>query len=349
MAHLPSVKPTYVFIGPEDYVKYPAPKWARLSNPLEAMYVAKQKVRETIDVPIDGPFDGLLMNAWEFAVAFRSVAERLPTAMIIDAVPDTVEAAANRQKEGTLKRWIAHSLNQYSFSKAVPYLDYFLVKSSVCAESLKRDFGVPPERCFVTLAPQDLNVWKPRNGNSHRTETPTRLLFVGNDLARKGGDFLLDVYKDKLTSNCTLTIVSTDSKLAGLPQCEGVKRIPGISREQLVGIFQDSDIFVFPTRQDYTPEVVAEALAVGLPCLVGDVDGAKDLIKHERNGFLVPRSGNAELWASYVHRLSDDRDELARMSACARRFAEESLSLDRFNALVADVIGRFAAGKVKSW
>ena len=38
---LPGLDPTYVILGGDDYVKYPAPWWARLTSPWEAEYIAR--------------------------------------------------------------------------------------------------------------------------------------------------------------------------------------------------------------------------------------------------------------------------------------------------------------------
>jgi glycosyltransferase involved in cell wall biosynthesis len=302
------------------------------------MFVARRKALRGSD-QANQSFDALLLNTWELAVAFRSHVKRIPTAIIIDAVPATIDAAVRRRKGRGLKRAIAHWVHQRSFARVVPYVDYFLVKSSECAESLRHDFGISAERCFITMAPLDLNVWKPRPARRGRREKPVRLLFVGNDFSRKGGDWLLGLYKKHLSTYCVLTIVSTDPRVAEMPEnCEGVRFIPGLPREELVRVFQDSDLFVFPTRQDYTPEVVAEALATGLPCLMGEVDGARDLIRDGENGYVLAPDASPELWASHIRRLSDNPEELNRMSVAARGFAEQALSLDRFNSTISFVM-----------
>lgn len=101
--------------------------------------------------------------------------------------------------------------------------------------------------------------------------------------------------------------------------------------------------FWFPTRQDYMPQALAEALAAGLPCLATDVGGIRDLVHDGQTGFLMPLDAPAERWAEHLHRLATQPAELARLSASARQFAEQRLGSDRFERLIGDVIERLRA------
>jgi glycosyltransferase involved in cell wall biosynthesis len=66
-------------------------------------------------------------------------------------------------------------------------------------------------------------------------------------------------------------------------------------------------------------------------------------VQHGRTGFIFSRDAPAELWAERVKQLVTDPAKLSSMSAAARRFAEEKLSLDSFEKLVADVIARLGS------
>jgi glycosyltransferase involved in cell wall biosynthesis len=333
---LPGLEPTYVRLIVEDYDTFPAPWWARATNPWQAEFIARQKARQVMSQP----FDILLVNAWELVVAFRDVARRLPAAAVLDSVPATMDTQLRQRGKGGWKRALANQIHHRSFAAAARDFHLFLPKGSDCAGSLQRDYGVKEDRCFVTLAPQHLNSWKP---GTRSYSPPARLLFVGNDFARKGGDFLLRLYAEYLSPACSLTIASNDPLLAKRSLPPGVQWLSGRNRDQLLQVYQDSDIFVFPTQQDFTPEVMAEALAVGLPCIANDIDGIRDLIHDGETGFVMPRDAGAERWASQLRHLVANPAELSRMSRCARTFAEQRLGFDRFEALIKDVIGRLRA------
>lgn len=57
-----------------------------------------------------------------------------------------------------------------------------------------------------------------------------------------------------------------------------------------------SDLFVFPSYREGLPVALMEAMANGLPCIVSDIRGNRDLVHNGKNGFLVA-PGNSEEFA----------------------------------------------------
>jgi glycosyltransferase involved in cell wall biosynthesis len=328
---MPDVAPIPVIMEPEDYQRFTAPWWARLTNPWESQHIAWQK-----SLPyLAQPFDMLLVNSWEYVIKFRAVARRVPAVAMLDAVPATMDHQLRNRGQGGWKRKLSNAVHSSQFGKAVSGFDYLLPMGSDCADSLAADYRCDPNRCRVTLAPQDLDEWRP----TPRTwSAPLRLLFVGNDFERKGGEFLLALYSTHLKSSCRLVIASTDPALAGRNWPEGVTLVQGQTREQMADVYRQNDLFVFPTQQDFTPQVLAEALAMGMPCIANDVGSIRDMVRTGETGVLMSRTDPPELWARRIQELIGNPAELAHLSAGARRFAEENLSLARFEGLIGDVI-----------
>ena len=54
-------------------------------------------------------------------------------------------------------------------------------------------------------------------------------------------------------------------------------RMPGY-QEELEQVYQNADIFVFPSIQEGMPVALMEAMAAGLPCVVSDIRGNRELI-----------------------------------------------------------------------
>lgn len=54
-----------------------------------------------------------------------------------------------------------------------------------------------------------------------------------------------------------------------------------LSREELEGYLEESDIYVMPTRAEGLPRVIIESMAKGLPCLTTDVSGNSELVDKE--------------------------------------------------------------------
>lgn len=331
---------TYVLVGADDYTRHPAPWWARAADPWHAQFVSRQAVR-----PVAGEqFDLLFVDTWESVVAFHVLARRLPSAAWFDAVPATINAQFRARGMTGWKRKLSHVVHNRAFARAAREFDLFLPKSSECAEALHDEYGIERNRCYITPSPQHLDFWKPA---AKADSQPSRLLFAGNDFARKGGEFLLRLYSEHLANSCSLTIASNDPALAARELPEGVELLRGRNREQLLEVFQRSDVFVFPSQHDFMPEVIPEALAAGLPCVVTAVDGVRDLVRDGEDGFVMPRESPATLWAERILGLLGNPVELRRMSDGARRVAEEKLDFNRFAEVIAEVVGRLADQDVK--
>lgn len=56
-------------------------------------------------------------------------------------------------------------------------------------------------------------------------------------------------------------------------------------QEDLVLFYQNADIFVFPSLQEGLPVALMEAMAAGLPCVVSDIRGNRELIRNRRMRF----------------------------------------------------------------
>jgi glycosyltransferase involved in cell wall biosynthesis len=342
LAKVRDVEPTYVLQEVSDYDTFAPPWWMPPTNFCRDRYMVRKKARKFLDEK----FDLLLVNCWEFVVVFSEIAERVPAAAFFDAVPATMEAQLRDRGFNNWKRALSYAIHHRAFGKAAKNFDLFLPMGSDCADSLNQDYGISRGRCFITLVPQETKCWTP-GPRSHTSPSPIRLLFVGNDFRRKGGDFVLHLYANYLAGQCALTLVSNDPILATRQLPSGATWLRGKVRDQMLDVYRQSDVLLLPTHQDFVPQVVGEALAVGLPCIVSNVGGLRDLVRDGENGFLLAREAPARLWADRIQSLAADRNELIRMSGCARRFAEEMLSLERFESLIAKVIDRLRLDHAK--
>lgn len=329
---LPGVELTSVLVTNEDYARYPAPALTRASDPWVSQYLAREKAK-----PVrTGRFDALWVNCWEFAVEFRDIARAVPAAAVLDAVPSTIDAQLRSRGVGGWKRVLSYAVHNDAFRRAAPDFEFFLPLGSDCAGALQRNYGIPGESCFITLAPQDTQQWVPA---PKRYQRPLRLLFAGNDFARKGGAFLISLIRDHLDpADFHLTIASNDASLETVPLPTGVEWLRGRNRDQLRDVYANSHLFVFPTLQDYMPQVLAEAMTMGLPCIANDIGGIRDIVQEGETGFLMHPSDKPERWAARLKQLASEPDRLSRMSAAARLFAETRLDISVFRSLVAGIV-----------
>lgn len=86
--------------------------------------------------------------------------------------------------------------------------------------------------------------------------------------------------------------------------------------EELSTIYASSDMFVFPSTTDTLGQVVMESQGSGMPVLVTDEGGPKEVVDDGRTGYVIPASDPAQ-WASRMVELINDGPKRRAMGAAA--------------------------------
>ncbi len=102
---------------------------------------------------------------------------------------------------------------------------------------------------------------------------------------------------------------------------------------QLVSSF---DVFVLPSLWEGLPYSLLEAAALGKPVVASDIDGVRELIRHEQTGLLVPPR-KPLLLADAVVRLLRDRDYASRLGQNLKADVRNTYTLDRMVSQVQDL------------
>ena len=98
------------------------------------------------------------------------------------------------------------------------------------------------------------------------------------------------------------------------------------------------DALVLPSDAEGFGLVLVEAMAAGVPVIGTDVDGIRDIVRHEKTGLLVPPRSPAMI-AAAIERLKADGALRRRMCENARNFVHDHFSwpavLQRYEQLLA--------------
>lgn len=120
----------------------------------------------------------------------------------------------------------------------------------------------------------------------HDKHKNTRLVLVGNY------EHNLDPVSDK-----TRKLIDTND---GIDAC-GPKY-----GDDLLQMYVDADCFVMPSYREGFPNTVLEAGAMGLPSIVTDINGSREIIENEKNGLIVPSKNANALYDAMERILTDD-------------------------------------------
>ncbi len=212
--------------------------------------------------------------------------------------------------------------------------------SARARDSVVRDYGIPSSNVthidYPLLLEQFVQMPRPKFKESSNTPPyardgagdRVRLLFIGNDVRRKGGDDLLAVFLADFADTCTLDLVTNDA--IPLPEHPYIRIHRGLRplSPELLDLYRQADIYVMPTREDVYGIVFQEAMAAGLPCIGSTSMAVPELVQDGMNGFAIPPGDRAAL-AHALHTLVTDPSLRLTMGQHGRK-----LAIARFDPLI---------------
>lgn len=209
--------------------------------------------------------------------------------------------------------------------------DFHCVASTVVRDQLATR-GIAPHRILV--APYGADPLRFPKRRAHASTGAFRIVFAGNSSLRKGIPDLLSVLEKAgdrpwechfLGNAARETEQDFQSYRGQIP----LIRHGALSQNQLAEEFQKASILVLPSAEEAFGLVVVQALQCGVPCIVSDRVGAKDLIQHRRNGSILPFPTHdllldeLEWWESHPMTVAEPYD----WALPAQSFLEQHLQL----------------------
>ena len=204
-------------------------------------------------------------------------------------------------------------------------VDTVFVNSEEYKQSwIKRGFD--PAKLKTLPRGLDTDLFHPARRNSGFFEKfgasngEVRLLYVGRISREKDLDLLADAYRRlrKEGLPVQLFVVGhgpySEALAKSLPEAFFTGYLSGT---ELAAAYASADIFVFPSTTDTFGNVILEAQASGLPVVVSDSGGPKELVTHKANG-LITRSHHVDDFTDAIRDLVTDRTLRDRMANSAR-------------------------------
>ncbi len=222
-----------------------------------------------------------------------------------------------RRGLGGRKEKLALALNPYhryvcAAERAMfehPALRAVICNSQMVREEIAAAFRVAPGKLHVIYNGIDLEQFHPRERERSRAAMRAELgvaegealfLFVGSGFARKGLDAAIAALAQCHEERFRLVVAGRDrqaARFAGQAKAAGlagkVQFLGG--REDVRPLYAAADCFILPTRYDPFPNTVLEALAMGVPVIVGRRSGAAEVVRPGQSGWVCDPADVAEL------------------------------------------------------
>jgi len=340
---------------------------ARLS-PQPTVGLPAHVVRHNYTVPLTWRLAGAVFPSSR-AVALRHRADARFDAWAAERLPDDIEAvvcyenAALNTFRQARKRGITTILDAASFhytwqdefyepvepddaheainarkGEEIRRADHILTVSELARESYV-DAGVSPSRVTSVPMGADLSDFTPPEDPAVPDGTFT-FLFAGHAGRRKGADLLLKA-SEKLTNtaDCNHRVQFAGGYEDGFFEqtTAPIETLGFLDHSALAEAFRRADCLVLPSRHDSFGRVVVEAMATGLPVLVSEHVGAKELVREAETGWVIP----AEDVTALTRRMKwclEHRGQLQQMSTAAVRTARR-FSWKSYRSRVVKTIG----------
>lgn len=231
-------------------------------------------------------------------------------------------------------RWLKFRILKHVYRNA----HRVIANSEPLAKACREFYHLKPEQLAVLsngfdfdqineLASQQINLRDRATGTFH-------IVAAGRLEKCKGFDVLTDALNEVINvpgrTNITLSIAGRGSREAQLKQLvnhhclEGVVRFLGFLPNPYP-LMQSADLFCLTSRYEGMPNVLVEAMSLGVPVLSTDCpEGPRDILKNGTIGTLVPHLDTVAIAAGIEQAMKPDQDRAARTAK-----AKESV-LSRF-------------------
>jgi len=196
------------------------------------------------------------------------------------------------------------------------HVDALIVVSTVQQEFFSSLVG--EDRVFYVPHGVDIDYFRPGNTVDYG-ERPLECLFVGSHL--RDMETLRQVFDmlQKRGGDAHLTVISSQENNARFKHLDNVTVMSGVSEEELLGCYQDADLFLMPLLDCTANNALLEAMACGLPIVTTDLQGVRDYV----NGAcarLAPK-GDAHALLEILQDLMEDGESRRVMADASRRQA----------------------------
>lgn len=179
----------------------------------------------------------------------------------------------------------------------------------------------------------DMDRFNPeRFADIQKDKSQFRFLFVGRIVGDKGVNELVEAFLllNKEYPETRLALVGNYEMDLDPLKTETLKIIeenPCIDAcgprygDELLVEYVKSDCFVMPSYREGFPNTVLEAGAMGLPSIVTNINGSREIIIHAENGLIIPSKNSSVLYQA-MKKIFEDTPARKNMAAKSRHLIE---------------------------
>jgi glycosyltransferase involved in cell wall biosynthesis len=213
-----------------------------------------------------------------------------------------------------------------------------IYSSDWAAQTALDHYEVDPAK--IKVVPFGANLNSRRNETeierlvARRKDLPFRLLFIGVEWERKGGDYAVALAENLVRHGVPveLTVVGCrvprSSKRPFVVECGYLSKKKPKELAELERLLMEAHFLILPSRAECAPVVIAEANSFGVPIVGADTGGFPTLIKNGHTGFYFPLGTFVENATAEITRLRKDAPAYEKLALNAFRESDKRLNWD---------------------
>jgi glycosyltransferase involved in cell wall biosynthesis len=266
-----------------------------------------------------GKVDVALINTQALGLLAKGPMRELPTILSIDATVGQFTGLEYTPHD----RWTPRQLRlmQRLERRAMRSAAAEMLWTGWNAAAVESEYDLGELRAETIHPGLDAGWWGAAAARRPRErQGPMRVLFVGNDVGRKGLPTLIEAVGalGALGDEAVLDVVSGDE----FETRDFVRVHRGVTAgsERLRELYSEADVFALPTHADAVPWAVLEAMAAGLPVVASAVGAIPEMLGE--SGETVP-PGDTEALSAALRRLADP-ERRRRLGEAARERVHEN-------------------------
>jgi glycosyltransferase involved in cell wall biosynthesis len=263
-----------------------------------------------VDFEISGNMvDGISGDRWEyqrflldskFDIMVNFAAQQWATDVALDVLP----------KISAKKIFVPTGFSTLNFSEYQDYFELFVKPKmhqydmNIFSSGIYQDYKFAIDNhikniCVISNGADENEFMYPIETNIREKlkipEDNFLVLHVGSHTGMKGHKEAIEIFKRANIPNSTLVITGSVFSKRCYYECKLRElfdrniMILNLPREDIVALYKESDVFLFPSNIECSPIVLFECMAAGLPFLSTDVGNAEEIIKWSGgSGWILP-------------------------------------------------------------
>lgn len=303
-----------------DYRIYTARKYAKAANPWLAAH----------------SYDVIVAPASTTEIAF--IQTDVPIVLVEDA---TFASLHNYYPQySDLPRRAIRSMQTLSDS-AIKKASMLIYTSAWAAQSAIDDYHADPDKVHVVPMGANFECAPGQEIIQQKKKSDQcRLLFIGFDWQRKGGDIAFEtllalekhgIEAELIVCGCVPPRKFSHKRMRIIPYLD---KNDAKQYKELEQLYLTSDFLLLPTRNECFGLVFCEANAFGLPVISTWTGGVPEVIREGENGFLLPFHARGSNYAQVIARLYQNDQLYYDLVRSSRKAFDDRLNWDAWGMAV---------------